>query len=252
MNPPCLEILSLEYSYPDAPRKKVLNGISFNIKRGEIVAMLGRNGCGKTTLMNVIAGFLKPTSGKVVVHPSSKRVFPSLVFQESSLLDWKSVAENIEFALLEYLPQREFRVKRVSKVLNFLRLKKYRDYFPGQLSGGLKQRVVLARALAPDPDLILFDEPFSALDLPVKEELMKEIRRIILNQNKSALFITHNIEEALFFADRILIFNSKTRRVLSEISSPFPKNREALLIDSPKLSRYRTLLRGKLSESSLQ
>lgn len=218
----CLKVKGLGFSYPDAPEKKILSDVSFQIGKGEIVALVGENGCGKSTLFNLIAGFMEPTSGNIKFGDNKNA---SMVFQESSLLDWKSSFENIEFGLLADEDNELNRKRRVEEVIKLLNLNEHKEKFPSQLSGGLKQRVAIGRALAPDPNLILFDEPFSALDNEVKKELIREIREILIGQDKSAIFITHNIEEALAFADRILVINPKTRRIGRELIINKIKNR---------------------------
>lgn len=218
----CLELKNIRFAYPDGNGKQVLGGIDLSLRKGEIVALLGKNGCGKTTLIHLISGFLKPTQGEIIRHMiSNKAISSSLIFQENSLLDWKSAHANIELSLISTVRDKNKRKIRVNHILRLMGIAKHKDKIPGQLSGGLKQRVVIGRALAPDPDVLLFDEPFSALDITVKEQLIRDIRKIIIGQNKSAVFITHNIDEALFFADRIIILDSKTKKIGKEIKSIF-------------------------------
>lgn len=211
----CLKIENVSFSYPDESGKNILSDISLEIKRGEIVAVMGQNGCGKTTLLNLIAGFVKPVSGKVIQDDGKEAM---MIFQEGALLEWKTVYENAEFGLISSSVDEKTKKEKVGEVIKMLGLSEHKDKLPSQLSGGLKQRTAIARALAPDPNLILLDEPFSALDIEVKEELIKEIRDILIGQNKSAIFITHNINEAIEFADRILVIDPKTKRIGKEIN----------------------------------
>lgn len=254
MNPnirkPCLEVKNLSFSYADEPDKIVLDKLSFEIKIGEIVGIVGPNGCGKTTILNIVSDFLKPTRGEVIRHNSEKqKIFLSLVFQEPALLDWKTVNKNIELSLLSNLKIESQRQTIIKQMITLFNLEPYKDKLPKQLSGGLKQRVAIARALAPNPLLLLMDEPFSALDIGAKVDLMKDIREIILNQNKSAIFITHNIEEALFFCDSIILLNPKIKNIDKILRVPLPKKRKWDNLSDPSLKRYKRDLQNRISKS---
>ncbi len=220
----CLEIKNVHFSFPDEPKNVILDNLSMKIKQGEIRGLLGSNGCGKTTILNLIAGFLKPQKGEII-HSDNKNIFSSLIFQESSLLEWKNVSENIELSLISIIDDPEKRAEIINYVMNLLKLEKYKDKYPSQLSGGLKQRVAIARALAPDPPLLLMDEPFSALDSATKKELLQDIREIIFKKNKSAIFITHDPEEAFAFCDSISFLNAKTKNIENTIIAPLSRTR---------------------------
>ncbi len=209
----CIEFQDVQFAFADEPGRIILDDLSFNVKKGEILGLLGPNGSGKTTIMNLIAGFLKPNEGKII-YAENGEVFSSMIFQEAALLDWKTVSENIELSLLTNVKDVEARRKRVNEMIKLLKLEDYKEKLPKQLSGGLKQRVAIARALAPNPALLLMDEPFSALDIATKEELIKDIREIIIKEGKSAIFISHNNEEASFFCDRILKLNPRTKKLM--------------------------------------
>ncbi len=202
-----ISLRNITFSYPDKPHRIILNNVSVDIEKGKITGLLGPNGSGKTTLMNLIAGFLKPVHGEIVFEEQDAVV--SMIFQESALLEWKTVEENIELSLLSIHPHKEDREKIVHSMLKLLHIESYKHSFPRQLSGGLKQRVAIARALARNPSILLMDEPFSALDVATKKELIKDIRSIVHKTKKSAIFITHNVQEAKTLCDSVIYLKSE-------------------------------------------
>ncbi len=225
-----LELEKVSFSFSGKSNENILEDISFEVKKNEIVGLLGSNGCGKTTLMNLIAGFIFPQKGKIKkMSFGGNNFFSSLVFQEFSLLEWKTVRDNIELSLISFDFSQQKKNRIVNSMLKLLKLEDYENKLPKQLSGGLKQRVAIARALAPNPSLLLMDEPFSALDVKTKEVLMMDMRKIILNNNESevsSIFITHNIEEAIFFCDRIVLINPLSKGVKEIVNVNLPKNRQ--------------------------
>jgi NitT/TauT family transport system ATP-binding protein len=222
----CVEIKDLSFYFTDQPKNLILNELSMKVKKGEIRGLLGPNGCGKTTILNLIAGFLKPQKGEIIYFDKKKGIFSSLIFQESALLEWKTVTENIELSLVSIIEDADKRKEIVNYVTSLLKLNAHKDKYPSQLSGGLKQRVAIARALAPDPPLLLMDEPFSALDSATKQELLHDIREIIISKNKSAIFITHDQDEAFAFCDSISFLNSKTKNIENTINTALAINKK--------------------------
>ncbi len=197
-----------------------LAGIELEIGRGEFVCLLGPSGCGKSTLLNIVAGFLQPTAGCVnvdgapIAGPSPERI---MVFQDYALFPWMSVADNIAFGLeLKRLPKAEIEA-RVDQWLRMLRLDEFARRFPKDLSGGMRQRVAIARALAVDPPILLMDEPFGALDALTRSSLQDELLRIWAALEKTILFVTHSIEEAIRLADRIVVLSHRPGRIKQEI-----------------------------------
>jgi NitT/TauT family transport system ATP-binding protein len=185
-----------------------LQGINLTIYNGEFVVILGPSGCGKSTLLNAIAGFSLPTSGRVyangaeVTLPGPDR---GMVFQEYALFPWMTVAENIAFGLeIKKLPKQTIREK-VDTLLTKLQLLEFQDRFPKDLSGGMKQRVAIARVLALDPPMMLMDEPFGALDALTRRTMQDELLRIWLEFKKTIIFVTHGIEESIYLADRVVV-----------------------------------------------
>ena len=185
-----------------------LKGITLSISNGEFVSILGPSGCGKSTLLNAIAGFSLPTSGRLVANgvevtlPGPDR---GMVFQEYALFPWMTVADNISFGLkIKKLPKQKIR-ERVDALLVKLQLQDFRERFPKDLSGGMKQRVAIARVLALDPPMMLMDEPFGALDALTRRNLQDELLRIWMEFRKTVIFVTHSIEESIYLADRVVV-----------------------------------------------
>lgn len=202
-----IEGLSKKYVKGNEERE-TLRDINLTVNDGEFVCILGPSGCGKSTLLNIIAGFESPTSGKVlidgkeVISPGPDR---AVVFQEHALFPWLRVMDNVEFGMkVAGVPKAE-RKERALKYLKLMNLTKFKDAFVSELSGGMKQRVSIARALCLDSNILLMDEPFSALDSQSRDILRMETQRIWWNTKKTIVFITHSIEEAVLLSDRVIL-----------------------------------------------
>ncbi|WP_199617627.1 ABC transporter ATP-binding protein [Paenibacillus alkalitolerans] len=208
--------------------KKVLRNISFHVDSHEFICILGHSGCGKSTLLNLIAGFLQPDRGKITVNgesikgPSKSR---GVVFQEHALFPWFKVIDNVAFGPEVQGRDKEEAREIARKYLKLVGLEEYADHQPDQLSGGMKQRVGIARALASDPDILLMDEPFGALDVLTRDLMQKELLRIWLELRPSVLFITHSINEALSLADRILVMKHGEVAEVFEIDMERPRDK---------------------------
>ncbi len=236
-------------TYPDpADRKKihtVLNDINLDIRKGEFLSLLGASGCGKSTLLRIIAGLAEPDSGKVTVGGSSCDAARrdhrfGMVFQSPVLYEWRTVRENIALPLeIMKIPKKE-REARIEKQLETVSLSGYADSYPHELSGGMQQRVGIARALAAEPDILLMDEPFSALDEFTKQQLHIDLLNIWEATGKTIIFVTHNISEAVFLSDRICIMASGLGEIaaLTEIDIPRPRSEADLSTE-----RYFELIR---------
>ncbi len=229
-----LKVKNVKKSFkkPGAPELLVLDQVNFDIYPNEIVALLGKSGSGKSTLLRIIAGLIRPSAGEVVFDekPVYKPV-PGLtmVFQNFALLPWLTVLENVELGLEAQGVEREERRKRALKAIDIVGLDGFESAFPKELSGGMAQRVGLARALVVDPELLLMDEPFSALDVLTAENLRGDLINIWQSAEtkiKAVLIVTHNIEEAAFLADRIFVFANNPGHVAAEIKVmlPHPRN----------------------------
>jgi NitT/TauT family transport system ATP-binding protein len=209
----------------------VLGGVSFEVRQGELVSIIGESGCGKTTLLRIIQGLVHLDSGSILVddipvsRPGRDRGF---VFQHASLLPWRSAKHNVEFGLeLQGVPPME-RAKRSESLLNLVGLAHAADRYPHQLSGGMQQRIGLARALAIDPAILLMDEPFSALDAQTREALQDELLRIHAETEKTTLFVTHDLDEAIYLSDRVVVLAAKPGRVRQIVAIPFGYPRPSL------------------------
>ena len=206
-----------------------LDGIDLEVAEGELVCLLGPSGCGKSTLLNAIAGFAPPTAGTVLANgrpvagPGPDR---AMVFQEYALFPWMTVEANVAFGLeIAGRPRREARA-RVEQLLRGLGLWEFRDRFPKDLSGGMRQRVAIARVLAIDPPMLLMDEPFGALDALTRRNLQDELLRIWSTLRKTIVFVTHGIEEAIYLADRVVVMTYRPGRVKRIVSVGLPRPRD--------------------------
>jgi NitT/TauT family transport system ATP-binding protein len=202
----------------------VLRRVSFEVKQGEIVSIVGESGCGKTTLLRIIQGLVRLDSGEVRVDgtsvkgPGRDRGF---VFQQPNLLPWRSARANVEFGLELQGVARAERAEKARVLLRLVGLANAGEQYPHQLSGGMQQRVGLARALAIDPAILLMDEPFSALDAQTREVLQSEVLRIRAETGKTILFVTHDLDEAIYLSDRVVVLAAKPGRIKRIIEIPF-------------------------------
>jgi NitT/TauT family transport system ATP-binding protein len=226
----CIEIQHLVKVFQRNDKTVVaLQGFDLEVQDGEFVCLLGPSGCGKTTVLRIVAGLERATSGRVLVH--RKRVMGSggdrgMVFQEFALFPWRSVRKNIEFGLeVKGLPE-EKRAKISSNLIDLVGLKGFEDAHPSELSGGMKQRVGIARALANNPDVLLMDEPFGALDAQTRNLMQKELLRIWSATRKTILFVTHSVDEAVFLADRIVVMTARPGKVREIIPVNLPRPRD--------------------------
>src|SRR5438552_3892438 len=198
---------------------EVFRDLSLEISRGEFVAVVGPSGCGKTTLLNLFSGFLKPSSGRVTCAGRVRTVY-----QEDSLLPWQTTAQNIAMGLRE-LSEPERR-RQLDEMMRLVKLEDFAGHFPHQLSGGMRQRVELARALAGSTDILLLDEPFSSLDYLTRLRLRRELARMLEELPRTVVLVTHDIEEAAQLADRILVLSDRPARICRELRIAIPRPRE--------------------------
>jgi NitT/TauT family transport system ATP-binding protein len=236
MDTPLLEVLGCRQAYHKEASTDlvVLEDVNLVLREGEIVALLGRSGSGKSTLLRIVSGLLRPSGGQVtwrgnpVAGPTEGI---AMVFQSFALFPWLTVQENVEIGLEARGVSRVEREKRADEALDLIGLGGFASAYPKELSGGMRQRVGLARALVVYPDLLLMDEPFSALDVLTAETLRTDLIDLWTEGKlpvKSVLMVTHNIEEAVLMCDRILVFSSNPGRVASELTVPFPHPRNRL------------------------
>ncbi len=226
-----LMVQGLTHHYPDAYTGEdvhALDDIDLEVHDGEFVAIVGPSGCGKTTLLNILAGLLPYQHGRVMVDgvevrgPGPDR---GVVFQEHAILPWRTVARNIGHGLeIQKVPRRE-RQQQVDKFIDLVGLAGFEDRYPHELSGGMRQRVALARTLCANPVIMLMDEPFGAVDAQTRITLQEELNRIAMATKKTIVFITHNVEEAAFLGDRCLIFSRRPGRVKATVKIELPRHR---------------------------
>lgn len=196
---------------------EILKDIDLTIEDGEFLVLLGPSGCGKTTLLRMIAGLDFPSSGTItendipVINPSPERGF---VFQQYSLFPWRTVLDNVAFGLEVNGIDEEERYEKAKNYIEMVGLSAFLESYPNQLSGGMKQRVAIARALVNEPNSLLMDEPFAALDVLSRHKLQREIIQIWEQETKTIIFVTHNVDEAVFLADRILVFSERPGRII--------------------------------------
>ncbi len=216
-----LQLQNICYSYHTLHGEtKVLDSLSFGVKEGEFVAVVGPSGCGKSTLLSIIAGLLAPEDGTIVVNnPDGSLHYPRVgyMLQRDHLFDWRSVYKNVILGLEINHMLTEERLNYVNQLLYDYDLEQFRDKRPGELSGGMKQRAALIRTLALDPQLLLLDEPFSALDYQTRLSVSADICRLIRRTGKTMLLITHDLSEAISLADRIIVLSRRPATVKCEI-----------------------------------
>lgn len=204
----------------------VLNEVSFDIAESEFVCIIGPSGCGKSTIINLIAGFVMPSKGKIlennnlIISPDKSRV---VIFQESALFPWKTVWENIAFGLINMGDEEKNKI--IASLIKKMQLENFSSNYPKELSGGMKQKVALARALAINPAIILMDEPFSSLDQQARYIFQEELLRFKEEFKSTILFVTHDVEEAIFLGDRIIILTKRPGEIKEIIDVPFGKYR---------------------------
>jgi NitT/TauT family transport system ATP-binding protein len=218
-----------------------LDRVSLTARGGEFVCIIGASGCGKSTLLNLVAGLDGPTSGRV---DTGERTV-GLMFQEPALFPWLTAGRNVELALRARGVSKAARRARVADLLETVRLTGFADKRPHELSGGMRQRVALARTLAQDADVLLMDEPFGALDAMTRDLLHDEIERICADRTLTVLFVTHNVREAARLGDRVIVLSSRPGRVIAEYPVPRLGPRR---IDSPEVSQLAAALTDRLRE----
>jgi NitT/TauT family transport system ATP-binding protein len=234
----------------DDTSTRALDGVSLTVKTGEFLTIIGPSGCGKSTLLSSIAGFLQPDSGEITIDgsrvdgPAAGR---AVVFQQASLIPWRTVAKNVAYGLtLQRVLSRKDIPARVQAAIATVGLQGYEHHYPHQISGGMQQRVNLARALATQPELLLMDEPFGALDALTKEVLQDELLDIVQKRTSTTIFITHDIEEAVFLGDRVVVMSARPGRIAHIQELPFSRPRDRTLMTSPAFTGIVSELREML------
>ena len=216
--------LNMIFKTPKGETVHALKDLNFTIKKGELLTVLGPSGCGKTTLLNIAAGFIRPTSGKIVLNSkeiNGPGVDRGMVFQQGALFEWLTVAENVNFGLRMKDQDQTLTQKKVDEWLDIVGLKGFGNTPTYQLSGGMQQRVALARCLINDPDLILMDEPLGALDALTREKMQSLVLKIWKETGKTIILITHSVEEALLLGEKVYVMAPRPGRIHKEYKLPF-------------------------------
>jgi len=234
--------IRMEYYQPrTGNRVLAIEALSTSIGGGEFVSILGPSGCGKSTFLKIVDGLITPTSGRLIVdgqqvdRPGQDR---AMVFQDASLFPWYTVVRNVSYGLeCHGVPAKEARA-RARPFISLVGLSGFENHYPYELSGGMQQRVNLARALAVDPGMLLMDEPFAALDAQTRELMQAELLRIWNEQRKTVLFITHQIDEAVYLSDRVIVMSARPGRIIADITIEIPRPRELAVKRSPKFHEY--------------
>lgn len=228
---------------------RALNRIDLNVGQGEFITFIGRSGCGKTTLLNIIGGLVKPTTGqvtigeRVVARPSRDVGF---VFQHAVMLRWRTVMENLLLPIEIFGLQKADYVSRAHDLLELMGLEGFGGHFPHQLSGGMRQRVAIARSLLYDPKVLLMDEPFGALDAMTREQMNVELLRIWEHSHKTVVFVTHDIAEAVFLSDRVVLLGDRPGYIRAVVPVTLPRPRTVETTYLPEFAELRRQLRAML------
>ena len=227
--PPTISVEGLTHYFTDPQTRKTvhaLDDVNLQIAPGDFVTVVGPSGCGKTTLLNILAGFIKPSDGQAFVNgrliekPGRDR---GVVFQELAILPWRSVRRNIAHGLeIQGIDKAEI-AERVAQMTELVGLEGFEDHYPHQLSGGMRQRVAVARTWVSDPDIILMDEPFAAVDAMTRLTLQEELNSLTVRTGKTVFFITHSVEEAVFLGDRVIALSARPGRIKAEVRVPVPR-----------------------------
>ena len=257
-SPPKISFQDVEVVFPTRGKSTVaLQGFTLDIRPEGFTCIVGQSGCGKTTALNLVAGFIKPSSGRVLIDgceitgPGADR---TVVFQADSVFPWMTVRQNVEYGPAVRGIDPGVRRRVADQLIAMVGLAGFENHFPRELSGGMKKRVDLARAYANDPEVLLMDEPFGALDVMTRDRMHLDLLRLYDEHRKCILFVTHDIEEALFLADRVVVMTARPARVRAILDAPFPRPRDPEIKTSPELQTLRRdtmALLGKSGEPEL-
>lgn len=249
---PLLTVKEVSKAFDGTQKVRALHSVSFEMARGEIVCLVGPSGSGKSTLLRIVGGLTKPDTGTVLLdgtpingpHPAV-----GMVFQRTNLMPWRTVLENVllpdEVTHGRVLPERR---ARAHETLRLVGLEGFEELYPKQLSGGMAQRAVLARALLQAPRLLLLDEPFGALDALTRERMNGELLRLQALQEQTILMVTHSISEAVFLADRVLVLSARPGRLVAEVAINLPRPRDLGIMGTPDFARLTQVVRAKIDQ----
>ncbi|MBI3516520.1 MAG: ABC transporter ATP-binding protein [Proteobacteria bacterium] len=233
------------------PELTAIEGFSLDVREGELLCLLGASGCGKSTMLNLFAGFTQPSAGAVMLRGQPiTRIEPrcGMVFQSYALFPWKTVQANVEFGPKMRGVGRAERRQIAARYIDLVKLIGFEDHYPAELSGGMQQRVTLARILAADPEVLLMDEPFAALDAMTRQVMQEELLRLHAESRKTIVFITHSIDEALILADRIVVMSARPGRVKTVLDNNLPTPRRVAVQLLPEFARLKAEIWAHVEE----
>jgi NitT/TauT family transport system ATP-binding protein len=236
-------------------RVVALRGLDLEVAEGEFVCLVGGSGCGKTTFLNLAAGFIQPTAGRVLLRREPiTRIEPrcGMLFQSYALFPWKTVIDNVEFGLKMKGVDRRKRRAVAEQYIHLVNLDGFEKLYPAELSGGMQQRVTLARMLANDPEVFLMDEPFAALDAMTRQVMQEELIRIHEQSRKTTIFVTHNIDESILLSDRIVVMSARPGRVKVAIENDLPRPRTLDIQLDPRFLELKSRVWGQVEEEVRQ
>ncbi|HET6776602.1 MAG TPA: ABC transporter ATP-binding protein [Actinomycetota bacterium] len=251
-----VEVRGVNKSFPrhqGGGELRVLNDVSFSLDAGTFICLVGPSGCGKSTLLRIIDGLIPPDSGEVLIggekvrEPSLDRGF---VFQQFNLLPWRTVLGNVEFGLENLGVKKQERRRRAHEVIKLVDLEGFESYYPSQLSGGMQQRVGLARAIAVEPTILLMDEPFGSVDDQTRMLLQDELLKIWEQAQKTVIFVTHDIEEALYLGDKIVVMRARPSRITRILEVPFGRPRTDEIRGTPEMGHLKQAIWEELKSGA--
>jgi len=245
VNPPILAARNVTKAFTTGKDQELVavDNLSFEIREGEFVCLLGASGCGKSTILNMFAGFTQPTAGEVLLRGRPiVAIEPrcGMIFQSYALFPWKTVRGNVEFGLRMKGLSRTERHERAAAFIEMVNLRGFEDHYPAELSGGMQQRVTIARLLAADPEVLLMDEPFAALDAMTRQVMQEELLKIHERSRKTIVFITHSIDEALILSSRLLVMSARPGRIKAVIENDLPTPRQITVQFSPQYGELKS------------
>ena len=241
-----IEVKNVSFEYTvDSGRVLAVKDINFSVRQSEFLCLLGPSGCGKTTILNILAGLLRPTSGEIRIDNApldANRQNRGVVFQDfSQLFPWRTARHNVEFGLEMRGVDRATREKTALEFLRLVGLEKFVDVFPHQLSGGMQQRVAIARSLAYNPQVLLMDEPFAALDAMTRDDMQQLLTDVWQKTKKTIVYITHNVAEAVYLGDKVIVLNAHPGTIKTELALDLPRPRDPL--SEPFVATQRQIMR---------
>jgi NitT/TauT family transport system ATP-binding protein len=237
-----IELRNISLNYASVENSvTALKDVSFNVAPSEFLCVVGQSGCGKTTMLNIVAGFLKPTQGDILIGGKAvtgKGLDRGIVFQDfAQLFPWRTAQRNVEFGLEIKGVAKEEREQLALRFLRLVNLEKFARSYPHELSGGMQQRVAIARALAYNPAVLLMDEPFAALDALTREEMQRFLVDVWRETNKTVIYVTHNVAEAVYLADRVIVFSPHPGTVKAQVKIALPRPRDTLSVEFLKYQK---------------